>query len=358
MAAKKTKAKAKAKATPESDIADDVLEGIRNEIGEGGAFLLGDDSVQLKIRGVISTQCPTLDVAIGRGGTPLARLSILHGGEGSGKTTIALHLVAECQQMGGVAVYIDKEYKLDPDYAQNIGVNIKKMIISQPGSCEDVCTVIGSAIAKAAAYRERTGRRVPILVVVDSLNACIAQAVINGEVGDHHIAPEARVWSRQLPQLVEKCAKEDVALVFISQVRKKIGVMFGSDEELAGGNAPKFYASLIMYVRRVGTVKEGDEKNVEKVGSKIEVECRKNQIAPPFKKAKFNIVYGKGVDYEHSLLIQCEKLDLVEKSGTWYSYGGERIGQGIQAAAKQLRSNTELRGSLVRVMRKAMGWDG
>jgi len=353
-ASKVTRRKAaKPAASGESDIIADVLDGIRGAIGDEGAQLLGSDRFAFKIRGVISTQCLTLDAAIGRGGIPLSRLTILHGAEGSGKTTIALHAVAEVQRMGGVAIYADKEYKLDPDYAAAIGVDTPKLVISQPRHLEDVIKLIRETVKRMAARRARTGRRVPILLVLDSLNAAIAKAVLEGEVDDHHIAPEARVWSRNLPEIIEMCHKEDVALLFVSQVRKKIGVLFGNDEEIAGGNAPRFYASLIMYVKRVGTEKDDGVKS----GSVLEVECRKNQIAPPFKKAKMVIKYGRGIDYEQSLVLQAEKMGIVEKSGAWFSHDGERIGQGYLSAAKRLRKDTELRDRIVGEVRAGLGWD-
>jgi recombination protein RecA len=351
--ARRKAAKPAAKPSESDDIVADVLEGIRDEIGEDGAQVLGSDVYALKIRGVISTQCPTLDAAIGRGGIPLSRLTILHGAEGSGKTTIALHIVAETQRMGGVVVYVDKEYKLDPDYAVALGVNTKKFIISYPKTAEQVVKLIKGIIKRAAAARAKTGRRPPILVVVDSLNACIAKAVLEGEEEDHHIAPEARVWSRNLPEIIELCHKEDVALLFISQVRSKIGVLFGSAEEICGGNAPRFFASLIMYVKRVGTEKTDGSKT----GALLEVECKKNQIAPPFKKAKAVIKYGKGVDFEQSLILQAEHMGIVEKSGAWFSYEGERIGQGYNASGKALRKNPKWRDQINRDVRVALGWE-
>lgn len=353
MAAKKKAEPTKAaKPAVAPDIVSEVLKGIREDIGDDGALLLGDDALQLKIRGVISTRCPTLDAAIGRGGIPLGRLSILHGGEGSGKTTLALQAIAECQAAGGLGVYIDKEYKLDPDYAEKLGVDTKRLIISQPRTLEQVVTTIEGVVDRAKIHREASRKRAPIMLVVDSLNACIAQAVLEGAIGDHHIATEARIWSRHLPQIVEKCSREDVALVFISQIRKKIGVMFGSPDDMAGGQAPRFYASLIMFVVRVGTEKVDGEK----VGNKIEVECKKNQVAPPFKKAHFNINYGTGVDFERSLLVAAEKAGVVEKSGAFYCYEGERIGNGIEASATFLRKRVEWAEKINTAFREKAGW--
>jgi recombination protein RecA len=331
----------------------EVLAGIRAEIGDDGAQLLGSDELKTKVRGVISTCCMTLDAAIGRGGVPLSRLTILHGGEGSGKTTVALHLVAAAQHRGGVAVYIDKEYKLDPDYAAAIGVDTNRLIISQPRELEQVLRAIKKAISIAAAARKRTGKRVPILVILDSINAATAKVRLEGDEGDSHIAPEARLWSGHLPAIVEECSKEDVALVLVSQVRSKIGVLFGSNEDMAGGNAPRFYASLIIYIKRVGTHKRDGEKKA----NIIEAECRKNQIGPPFKKAKFLLEYGKGIDWEHSLIMQAEMTGDVQAKGSFLYFDDKKIGQGRDAASDNLRKNKDLATEIEKAVRISLGWD-
>lgn len=351
-AKKPAKAAAKKPARVADDIVEDVLAGIRSSLGDDGAYVLGSDKMALRIRGVISTRVPTLDAAIGRGGLPLGRLSILHGGEGSGKTTLALQACAEVQSLGGLAIYVDKEFKLDPDYAEKLGVDTRRLILPQPYALEDVISVMNGVIDRAAAHRAATGKRPPMICVVDSINACIAKAALNGEVGDHHIALEARLWSRNLPAIVEKCAREDIALLFISQVRKKIGIMFGNDEDLAGGQAPRFYASLIMYVRRVGKLKV-DDKNV---GNKVEVECRKNQIAPPFRKGLFSVRFGRGADFETALLSAALEAGVVEQSGAFYVHAGQRLGNGIEAAAKALRRNVEMREKITGEWRSSMGW--
>jgi recombination protein RecA len=314
------------------DAINDILEGIRAG-GDEGATLLGSDGHALKIRGVISTQCPGLDKAIGRGGVPLGRLSILHGAEGSGKTTEALHLVAEVQRKGGIAIYMDKEYKLDPDYAAGIGVDIKRLIISQPSYLEQVFATSSGTIQRAAKWRAKSGKRVPILIILDSMNAAITKAQFEGEWDDQHMAPQARVFSAQLPKLIPEVSKEDVALVWISQVRKKMNIQFGDDDEIAGGKAPRFYASLIIKFKRIGTVKVGDEK----VGNRTVAECVKNQIAPPFRKADFTITYGRGIDSEMSLLELGIEAKVITKTGAWYDVGERRIGNGIVNSADVLR---------------------
>lgn len=353
----KVKAKAKASEHPPSPIkqsnyAQGVLEGILEAVGEGGAQLLGSDGLAIKIKGVISTQCPTIDAAIGRGGIPRSRLTIIHGAEGSGKTTLALHIVAETQRLGGVAVYLDKEYKLDPEYAANIGVDTSSLVIAQPPYLERAFQTFEGVIDRAAKLREG-GKRVPILIVLDSMNAAITKAQYEGEWEDKHMAPQARVYSELLPKLMPKISKEDVALLWISQVRKKMNVMFGDDNEIAGGNAPKFYASLIMDVgRRASNVKDG-----QKIGNKIEVYCKKNQIAPPFRKAQCEIIYGKGIDKEAALIEQATADGIVTRSGSWYAWGDDRLGQGLASAADNLRSNEALAQKLLKEVEQANKWE-
>lgn len=315
---------------------DDILSAVRAS-GDEHAMILGSASASLKIRGVISTQCPGLDTAIGRGGIPLARLTIIHGAEGSGKTTLMLHAVAEVQRLGGVAIYMDKEYKLDPDYAAALGVDTKRLIISQPSYLEQAFKVQEAAIVKAAELRAKTKRRVPILVVLDSMNAAITKAQLEGEWDDKHMAPQARAYSSGLPKLIPMVSREDVALCWISQVRKKMNVSYGDDDEIAGGKAPRFYASLIIHIKRIGSVKVGDEK----VANRVIAECKKNQIAPPFKQAEFNIRYGHGIDAEMSLLETALEMKILEKSGASYSYNGERIAMGAVNAADKLRERPE-----------------
>ncbi len=324
---------------------------------EDGAQLLGSDGLAIKIRGIISSGCPGIDAAIGRGGYPLARLTILHGKEASGKTTLALHAVAECQREGGVVIYIDKEYKLDPDYARSLGVNIEQLMIVQPRYLEGVFTIIETAIDKASMYREKTGKRIPILIVFDSMNAAITKAEYLGTNEDKHMAACARVFSALLPKLIPKAAKEDVCLLFISQIREKIGITFGDKDEVSGGNAPKFYASLIVKIKKIKTLTKAadNEKEKQKIGSRVKIEIVKNQIAPPFRKTICDIEYGKGIDKEASLLDLAESLGIVEKSGVWFSYKGEKLGQGKKAAAA-LRKDPEIYDEILGEVRDEKKW--
>ena len=338
------------KSPSEPKLVDEILSTLGTE---DGAQLLGSDGLAIKIRGVIPTQCPSVDLAIGRGGIPLGRLTIAHGAEGSGKTTLALHIVASCQQQGGVAIYMDKEYKLDPDYARNIGVDTSRLIIVQPPYLEKVFSKCGSIIKKAAENRAQTGERTPILVVLDSMNAAITKSEFEGSYEDNTIAAQARVWSRSLPKLIPQVNKEDIALLFISQVRQKIDVMYGKKDDIAGGNAPRFYASLIMDVKGLSATKEDGEK----VSNKIRVECIKNQIAPPFKKAECEIVYGRGIDKELSLLVAAEKLGLAKLTGTWWAYRNRKFGPGHKKAAEMLRGKHKKSAErMLEDIRSKAGW--
>jgi len=353
MPAAKTKA---AKASPASvtDLSTELLNGVLEECGdEAGAQLLGSDGLSLKIRGVISTQNVEIDAAIGRGGVPLGRLTIIHGSEGSGKTTLALHLVAEVQAMGGIAVYMDKEYKLDPEYASSLGVDTSKLIISQPDYLEQIFKLMDSVVKRAAAIREKHNRRVPILVVLDSMNSCITKEMFEAEYGKREMAGVARVMSGNLPKLMPLVFKEDVALVFISQVRLKMNVMFGDDEEMAGGKAPKHCASLILHVKRLGAEREGEIK----VGNKVRVEAKKNQIAPPFRRAEASIRYGKGFDKEAALLSRGVALELISKEGNTYAWKGEKLGIGEGNAIKAIRKSETFRSEIVAAISAKEAWN-
>jgi recombination protein RecA len=346
----KVKVKAKAKAAGEDTrLVDDLVGELIKVGGEGTAIVLGSDDLSVKIRGVISTQCPAIDKALGRGGVPFGRLTIIHGPEASGKTTLCLHLVAECLRMDGVVVYIDKEYKLDPDYAMALGVDPKRLVISQPPYLEKAFETMDAVITMAKKRREATGVRVPILIVLDSMNSAITKREFEGDWEDEHMAPGARVYSRLLPKLIPKVSSEDVALVFISQIREKMNITYGNKDEIAGGKAPKFYASVIMDVHRKEAVtkagkkdSEGKETKGEAVGNECEVYVRKNQVAKPFKRANFRIYYGEGIDNAGAVLQWGEELGVVEKAGTWFSFAGERLGQGFEAARNHLKKHKDV----------------
>lgn len=315
---------------------------------EDGAQLLGSDGMAIKIKGVVSTGVYGIDNAIGRGGVPLGRLTLIRGGEGSGKTTLALSIVSECQRKGGIAIYIDVEYKLDPEYAKNVGVNTDKLIIVQPSHLERVFAIIDNVITKVAAMRKRSKEPVPVVIVLDSMNAAITKAELNGEWDDIHVSPQARVYSRLLPKLIPTVSKENVALIFISQERVKIGVQYGDPSGTAGGKAPPFYASLIMKIAPIGSEKKGENK----VANHVKVECVKNQIAPPFKKAKCVVVYGVGFDKERSLLDAAVDAKIVKKKGAYFEYKGDNIAQGASAAAEELRMDAGLRKKILSELTK------
>ena len=326
-----------------------------------GLSSLSESHFRKKIRGVVSTQSATLDAAIGRGGVPMSRITILHGKEGSGKTTLALHLVAEAQRRGGLGLYIDKEYKLDPDYVESLGVDSKRLFIPEEmKTLEDVIPQIKATLRRAKEIRKKTKNPVPIVIVIDSLNACKAFETIETPTGKKRYPAEARIWSEELPGIVDMLSEEYVSLVFISQVRKKMNVQFGNDEEMAGGFAPRFFASLIIYIARTGTEKDA---NKNKTGSKIETECRKNQISPPFKKADFVIYWSRGIDYEHSLVLQLEKLGIAKKMAKTKTrkagivIGEKVIGRTHVKSAENIRKNPKLREKLRKILHKRMKWD-
>lgn len=331
------------------DITEGVLKGIVDSCGVESAQLLGANGSSIKIKGVISTQAATIDAAIGRGGIPRGRLTILHGNEACGKTTLALHLAAETQRLGGVVVYMDKEYKLDPDYAQDIGVDTSKLIISQPEHLEKAFDIWDGIADRAVALRKK-GVNAPILIVLDSMNAAITKKQFEGEYDDIQYAPQATVYSRCLPKLMPKIHKEDVGMLWISQVREKVGLAFGDPNQIAGGKAPKFYASLVMNVVRKTTINE----NGEKTGNQIVVECKKNQIAPPFRKGEAEIIYGVGFNKKGALIQQAVNDGIIVKGGSWYNYGEQSLGQGVKAVSESITD--ALYSEIMETIEKKHGW--
>lgn len=326
---------------------------LNKDNNETPAQLLSSDGLAIKIKGVISTQAPSLDRALGRWGIPLGRTTMVHGHEGSGKSTLALHCVAETQRVGGMAVYIDTEYKLDPEYAKAIGVNTSKLTLVQPRWLEMAFSMIETTIGVVSSYRKE-GIIIPTLIVLDSINATKAKAVIQGDWDDPHVSPEAKVWSEKFPKLVPLISEENVALLLISQVREKIGVMFGSKDRTAGGNTPRFYASILMGVERREQIRTGDGA----IGNETSVYVQKNCVAPPFKNAKFRIMYGKGIDYELSLVEACIESGVMSGYGSWISaplvleQNGEPVkAQGREAMANKLREEPALCKELYKLMK-------
>ena len=263
----------------------------------------------------------------------------IFGPESSGKTTLTLQAIAECQKAGGTAAFIDAEHALDPNYAEKLGVNVDELLLSQPDTGEQALEVTDMLVKSGSVD----------LIVVDSVAALTPRAEIEGDMGDHHVGLQARLMSQALRKITGNIQRSNAMVIFINQIRMKIGVMFGNPETTTGGNALKFYSSVRLDIRRIGAVKEGEEV----VGNETRVKVVKNKVSPPFKQAEFQIMYGEGINTEGEILELGQKLELVEKSGSWYSHNGEKIGQGKVNASKFLRENTKIRDSLVKEIRKA-----
>ena len=304
-----------------------ALGQIERQFGKGAVMRLGDAGAIRDVE-AISTGSLNLDVALGVGGLPRGRIIEIYGPESSGKTTIALQCIAQVQRVGGTAAFVDAEHALDPSYAEKLGINISDLLVSQPDTGEQALEIVDMLVRSAAVD----------LVVVDSVAALTPRAEIEGEMGDSHVGLQARLMSQALRKLTASISRSQTTVIFINQIRMKIGVMFGSPETTTGGNALKFYASVRLDIRRIGAIKKGEEV----VGNETRVKVVKNKVAPPFKTAEFDILYGMGVSREGEILDLGVNLGLVEKSGAWYSYNGERIGQGRDNTREFLRANPEL----------------
>ncbi len=290
-----------------------ALTQIEKQFGKGSVMRLGD-SAGIRDIDVISTGSLGLDIALGIGGLPKGRVVEIYGPEASGKTTLALQVVAEAQKNGGTAAFVDAEHALDPTYAENLGVNLNEMLISQPDTGEQALEITDMLVRSGAID----------VVVIDSVAALTPKAEIEGEMGDTHVGLQARLMSQALRKLTANIKRSNCMVLFINQIRMKIGVMFGSPETTSGGNALKFYASVRLDIRRIGAIKTGDEI----IGNETRVKVVKNKMAPPFRKVEFEILYGLGISREGELIDLGVQQDIVEKSGSWYSYQGDRIGQG------------------------------
>lgn len=299
---------------------------IEKQYGKGSIMKLGENA-KLNIEAIPTGALP-LDIATGIGGVPKGRIVEIYGPESSGKTTVALHIVAEAQKRGGIAAFIDAEHALDPVYAKNLGVKIEDLIISQPDTGEQGLE-IAEALVRSGAVD---------IIVVDSVAALVPKAEIDGEMGDTHVGLQARLMSQALRKLAGSINKSNTVAIFINQLREKVGVMFGSPETTTGGRALKFYASMRLDVRRIESLKKGDEV----YGNRTRVKVVKNKVAPPFKQAEFDIIYGKGISKEGCILDMAVEADVVNKSGAWYSYESTRIGQGRENSKEYLLSNPEL----------------
>jgi len=313
---------------------------IEKQFGKGAILKMGDDSVDREI-GVFSSGSPSLDLALGVGGFPTGRVVEIYGPESSGKTTLALHAVAEVQKNGGVAAFIDAEHALDIGYARKLGVQVDDLLVSQPDTGEQALEIVDVLLRSGAID----------LVIVDSVAALVPRAEIEGEMGDHHVGLQARLMSQALRKLTGTVSKSQATVIFINQIRMKIGVMFGNPETTSGGNALKFYASVRLDIRRIAALKDGDTV----VGNRTRVKVVKNKVAPPFRQAEFDILYNEGISIEGDLLDLGVDEGIVEKSGAWYSYNNERIGQGRENARQFLKENPDAREHLASAVYAAKG---
>ena len=315
-----------------------VILQIEKQFGKGSIIKM-DDEARKDIE-VIPTGCLTLDYALGVGGLPRGRIIEIYGPESSGKTTVALHVVAEAQKMGGVAAFIDAEHALDPNYASKLGVDINNLYVSQPDTGEQALEITEQLVRSGGVD----------IVVVDSVAALTPKAEIDGEMGDSFIGLQARLMSQALRKLTSGIAKSNTLVIFINQLREKVGVMFGSPETTPGGKALKFYSSVRMDVRKVETLKNGQDM----VGSRTRVKVVKNKVAPPFKQAEFDIMYGEGISMIGCLLDMALEFNIIEKSGSWFSYNGNKIGQGRDNVVAYLHNTPELADEIEKLIREKM----
>lgn len=306
---------------------DAAISNIEKQFGKGSVMKLGESTANLNVE-CIPTGSLSLDIALGIGGVPKGRVVEIYGPESSGKTTVALHMVAEVQKRGGIAGFIDAEHALDPVYAKNIGVDIDELYISQPDSGDQALEITETMVRSGAMD----------IIVVDSVAALVPRQEIEGDMGDSHVGLQARLMSQALRKLTPVISKSNCVVIFINQLREKVGVMFGNPETTTGGRALKFYASIRMDVRRTETLKQGGEM----VGNRTRIKVVKNKIAPPFKEAEFDIMFGKGISKEGDILDLAAGLDIINKSGAWYAYNGDKIGQGRENAKTYLSTHPEV----------------
>jgi len=315
---------------------DLALAQIEKQFGKGSIMRLGEASARMPVD-AISTGCITLDIATGVGGLPRGRVVEIYGQESSGKTTVALHAIAEAQKGGGTAAFIDAEHALDPIYAEKLGVNLNELLISQPDTGEQALEICEALVRSGAVD----------IVVIDSVAALVPRAEIEGEMGDAHVGLQARLMSQALRKLTGAISKSNTIAVFINQLREKVGVMFGNPETTPGGRALKFYASMRLEVRRVESLKQGNDV----VGNRTRVKVVKNKVAPPFKQAEFDILYGEGISREGSILDVGQETGIIQKSGAWYAYGDIRLGQGRENSRDFLKANPEITAEIEKRLR-------
>ena len=317
-----------------------ALSQIEKQFGKGSIMRMGDGSVAEDLQ-VISTGSLGLDLALGVGGLPRGRVVEIYGPESSGKTTLTLQVVAEAQKLGGTCAFIDAEHALDPTYAQKLGVNVSELLISQPDTGEQALEIADMLVRSGAVD----------VIVVDSVAALTPKAEIEGEMGDSHVGLQARLMSQALRKLTANIKRTNTLVIFINQIRMKIGVMFGNPETTTGGNALKFYASVRLDIRRIGSIKKGEEV----IGSETRVKVVKNKVSPPFKEAVFDILYGEGISREGEIIELGVNHKIIEKSGAWYSYRGEKIGQGKDNAREYLKQHPDIAREIEGLIRERVG---
>ena len=316
---------------------------IDRQFGKGSIMRLGEDHVPT-MENSISTGCLSLDVALGVGGVPKGRIVELYGPESSGKTTLALHIVAEAQKSGGHAAFIDAEHAVDPEYSKRLGVNTEELLISQPDTGEQALEICETLVRSGALD----------VIVIDSVAALVPRVELEGDMGDTHVGLQARLMSQALRKLTGTVSRSNTTVIFINQIREKIGVMFGNPETTPGGRALKFYSSIRMEIRRITSLKDGGEM----VGSRVRVKVVKNKCAPPFKQSEFDIMYGQGISYEGDILDLAVAGDIVEKTGAWYSYDDMKIGQGRENSKTFLSENDKVLEEITNKVRSFMGLNG
>ena len=337
---KKTSAPAADLRNEKEKALDAAISQLEKEFGKGAVMKLGEASAAMNIEAV-PTGCLSLDIALGVGGVPKGRIIEIYGPESSGKTTVALHMVSEVQKRGGIAGFVDAEHALDPVYARNIGVDIDNLYISQPDSGEQALEIAETMVRSGAVD----------IIVVDSVAALTPQAEIDGEMGDSHVGLQARLMSQALRKLTASVSKTRCIVIFINQLREKIGVMFGNPETTTGGRALKFYASVRLDVRRTETLKASGEV----IGNRTRIKVVKNKVAPPFKEAQFDIMFGRGISRSGDILDLAVEHDIIEKSGAWFAYNNEKIGQGRENAKLYLESNPQVMWEVEQKVRGAYG---
>ena len=322
---------------------DLAITQIDRQFGKGSIMRMGGDHVRIS-ENVISTGCLSLDVALGVGGIPRGRIIEVFGPESSGKTTLALHVVSEAQKTGGYAAFIDAEHAMDPEYAKNLGINLDELLVYQPDSGEQALEIAETLVRSGALD----------IIVIDSVAALVPRAELEGDMGDSHMGLQARLMSQALRKLTGTVSRSNTTVLFVNQIREKIGVMFGNPETTPGGRALKFYSSVRIDIRRITSLKEGTDI----VGNRTRVKIVKNKVAPPFKSTEFDIMYGKGISKEGDILDLALKGDIIEKTGAWFSYDDMKIGQGRENAKHYLSENDDVYSEIIQKVRSFMGING